>query len=398
MKISKFIIGLFILSTFAINAQSVDFSGQVRPRWEFNNKDFNSNTDGYTYTFLRTRVNAKYTPSENVSGFVQLQDSRIFGTEGGTMANTANVDIHQAFFTAKNLFGLPFALKAGRMEVKYGNERFLGAVGWSNTARSFDGAMIKYQSSKFSVDIFALQETEKLFKGDSLDQSVFGAYFNIPMGKASVQPFFVYQNESKTEQLGRSTVGLYTKGSMAGFFHEIEAAYQTGKFAGKDVSAYMFAANVGYKFDMKLNPSLSLGYEYLSGDDGKDANKYKVFNTLYATNHKFYGYMDYFINIPRDTYGLGLVDMHAKVGASFSKKVKGGVNFHVFNSAEDYTLVNGSTSNAFGNEIDITVKYLFDKYATFVAGFSMFSPGEIFKEKKSKDSASWGYLMAVINL
>ena len=40
--------------------------------------------------------------------------------------------------------------------------------------------------------------------------------------------------------------------------------------------------------------------------------KYNVFNTLYATNHKYYGFMDYFIDIPRHTYGLGLIDIHAK--------------------------------------------------------------------------------------
>lgn len=33
--------------------------------------------------------------------------------------------------------------------------------------------------------------------------------------------------------------------------------------------------------------------DYLSGDSG-DSDKYKAFNVLYGTHHKFYGAMDYF--------------------------------------------------------------------------------------------------------
>jgi len=64
---------------------------------------------------------------------------------------------------------------------------------------------------------------------------------------------------------------------------------------------------------MSMSPVLSAGVDYLSGDDGEDETKYKVFNTLYATNHKFYGFMDYFLNLPVHTYGKGLMDMHGKL-------------------------------------------------------------------------------------
>ena len=54
----------------------------------------------------------------------------------------------------------------------------------------------------------------------------------------------------------------------------------------------MFALNFKYSFKSPVKPAIGVGIDYLSGDDGQDADKYKVFNTLYATNHKYYGFMD----------------------------------------------------------------------------------------------------------
>ncbi len=78
----------------------------------------------------------------------------------------------------------------------------------------------------------------------------------------------------------------------------------------------MFALNIKYKFDSPVKPTIGVGIDYLSGDDGTD-DDYNVFNTLYATNHKYYGFMDYFINLPNDTYGKGLMDYTCK-GRNFS--------------------------------------------------------------------------------
>jgi len=61
-------------------------------------------------------------------------------------------------------------------------------------------------------------------------------------------------------------------------------------------------------------------------------------------------------------------------------------------------LADETTSTSFGSEIDLTVKHAYSKKVTFVGGFSMFTPGDIFKETKGEDSSSWAYLMAVVNL
>jgi hypothetical protein len=138
--------------------------------------------------------------------------------------------------------------------------------------------------------------------------------------------------------------------------------------------------------------------DIVSGDDNSGDNDYKSYTSLYGTGHKFFGYMDYFVNFPNDTYGLGVMDLIAKAGIAPLEKLKLALNFHIFNSMEDYTLTDGSNSKSFGTEIDFVATYKYNDNVTFEGGASYFSAGDIFKEKRGKDSSTWFYLMAVANL
>lgn len=60
---------------------------------------------------------------------------------------------------------------------------------------------------------------------------------------------------------------------------------------------------------------MTLWYDHLSGDDDPSDGTVRVFDTLFATNHKFYGLADYFLNIPVQTVGRGLQDLALKAWA-----------------------------------------------------------------------------------
>jgi hypothetical protein len=275
------------------------------------------------------------------------------------------------------------------MEVVYGPQRLIGAVGWSNVGRSFDGLIVTVETAKLDIDFFALKEIETGNDGDSLDLQVIGLYSNLNVITGyKIQPFFIAQVMFPLDALSRYTTGIYIKGSHGGFFHETEFAFQFGKVTDnntqKDISAMMGALNIGYKINARIKPVISGGVDYLSGDDKSDASKTKVFNTLYATNHKYYGFMDFFINIPLNTMELGLMDIHGKI--------------YFFKSAEDFTMIDGTKANEFGSEIDFNVVLDYNKYVIFETGFSYFSPGDIFKQIKGEHEAMWFYLMAVVSL
>ncbi len=390
-----------VFSGFAIAQDKVEVNAQIRPRTQLDAKDFNSNTAFYSYTELRSRLGVKYSPSKKLSGFIQLQDSRRYGTEASTLSDSRNLDLHQAYFKIKNFFGLPINIKAGRMELSYGAQRLIGAVGWHNVGRSFDGTVLTLVTKSLDIDFISARVNETGLVGDSLDQFLFSAYGNIKaISRLNLQPFVIAEKINRND-FQRFTVGLHVscKDKKKPFQHELDAAYQLGtQKTDQSISAFMVAANLGYTFNAKIKPMLGAGVAYLSGDDGKDASKYKVFNTLYATNHKFYGYMDYFLNIPKHTYGLGLMDIHAKASIIPFSKFKLALAYHMFNANADYTLLDGSTSTSFGSEIDLTLAYKYDSNVKFVGGFSFFAPGDIFKETKGEDSSMWSYVMAIVNL
>ena len=391
------------ISMISIAQQSVKFSAQIRPRLELDGRDFNSNTSFNNSTALRTRLGLSFSPTNDLTGFVQLQDTRFFGGETNTTADMKNVDLHQAYFKIENLFKLPIDIKAGRMEISYANERFMGAVNWSNIGRSFDGVLLTVKGEKFKADIFNLKEFEKFNFGDTLDQNIFGIYTDLLLVKNyKIQPFLFWQKSVPSKLLNRFTTGIYVKGDIGAFTHETEFAYQFGDITAsnrqQNVSAYMFAFNAGYTFDSPVKPVVGVGIEFISGDENLTDNNYKIFNTLYATNHKFYGYMDYFTDLPTHTYGLGLIDMIGKFGFVPLENFKATLMAHIFNTNADYKLKNGSTSRNFGAEFDLLLNYKYSDNVSLEGGASLFIPGDIFKEKKGTDNSTWFYLMTVVNL
>ncbi|MFA8341768.1 MAG: alginate export family protein [Rhodothermaceae bacterium] len=387
---------LVVLCSLTLAQTKVEVKAQIRPRLEVDGKDFNSDTDASTFTAMRTRLGVKFT-NGNIIGFIQAQDTRIWGTEPSTLSSTSNLDLHQAYVIIKGLGCGKWDVKIGRMEAAYGPQRLVGSVGWHNVGRSFDGAVLKLNGCKFSFDLFGYQEVENMAFGDNTDQYFAGFYGNWAVSKKyKIQPFVLWERAIQ-KTLSRFTTGLYVKGKAGALSHELEFAYQAGDNNGLDVSAMMAAANFNFTFKGKAKPTLSAGIDYLTGDDNPGDDEYKVFSTLYATNHKYYGFMDYFLNIPTHTMGLGLTDIHGKFSVMPSKKLALKAAFHVFSSTEDYTLNSGSTSNSFGSELDITCVYKYNKNLTVQGGFSFFNPGDIFEETKGKDNAYWAYLMTVVN-
>src|SRR6185369_15533707 len=58
-------------------------------------------------------------------------------------------------------------------------------------------------------------------------------------------------------------------------------------FAGHVAGGYTWA-------DCSSKPRLGLEYNYASGDHDSRDGRHETFDNLFPTNHKFYGYMDFF--------------------------------------------------------------------------------------------------------
>ncbi|MGK9476937.1 alginate export family protein [Melioribacter sp. OK-6-Me] len=399
----KKILSLLLALPIILNAQSIyklDF--QLRPRFEIDNKDFNSSTNPNTFTALRTRLGLKFNVSKDMSAYIQLQDSRIFGEEISTLSNSNNLDLHQAYFKINNFFDLPVDIKVGRMELKYGSERFLGPVDWHNVGRSFDGGVLTFKSSLLNADLIAVREFEKFNVGDSLDQNIYALMTDLFLFESyKIQPFVIWQRVNPTNYLDRATLGFYIAGNLKNFQHEIDFGFQTGSALvngrEQDLNAMTFSINTNYNFSHSLKPSLGFQLDYASGDDNPLDNEYKAYTSVYPTGHKFFGFMDYFVNLNNDTYNLGILDIAVKCSIQPIRALSIAFNYHIFRSVEDY-VYSGGTSNEFGSEADLTFNYKYNEYVDFQAGASLFNPSKIFERLRGNDLSSWYYLMATVNL
>ena len=401
MKLLKiFLCALILFLSDLSLAQNWTFNGQIRHRFEMDNKDFNSETKLNNFNLLRSRLGVTYQNNKNLSAFFQVQDSRTFGEEFSTLSDGSanNLDLHQGYFSIKNVFELPLDIKVGRFEAAYGGQRLIGAVGWHNIGRSFDGLIFKLKMEKGNIDFFSFNEVEKMQKSNIDDQNIFGAYGNFNVSESvNFQPYLIWQRRNPAKILNRQTIGFYSKGKITNLNYEAEFAYQIGKRNNLDVSALLAAFTLGYTFAEASKPSLGVGFDYLSGDDDFTDDKYKVFDTMYATNHKFYGFMDYFVDIPSHTNNAGITDIQAKGSLNPINKGNLSAVYHIFNTSKDLQ-IGSKMEKSLGSELDVTFNYKYDKNVAFTGGLSFFFPGELFKLTRGEDVSTWIYLMTVVSL
>lgn len=391
--------------------------GQVQLRGEVDARDFSNKTNPFSFTSLRTRLGAKKTFVNQVDFFVEFQDSRVLGQEKSTSASISNVDLYQGFIKLRKIFDLPLDIQAGRFGMMYGTERFFGMSNWSYTGRAFDGIRFTIDPEDFALDLFAITHTQTLsYVGNatpalypptaSRDHFIYGLRKNVKLDESNSLDILGYYEFDKefsktiddTVYLKRLTAASTYMGKFAEFALTAEAAYQLGKKNGKDISAFMVSIYGNYDF----NPlNIGLGADIYSGTKPTELKKDKSFETNYGTGHKFFGYMDYFVNIPANTKGLGINDFYLTSNLKFGEsKFSAQLNAHQFMSNQK----SSAGESSFGQEVDFILKYDFIKGTAVSWGSSIFLPGELMKtfwktpSMERNDPAFWTYLMVTANI
>jgi hypothetical protein len=207
------------------------------------------------------------------------------------------------------------------------------------------------------------------------------------------------ETESRGADLERVTIGTYDTGNFNAIDYDVEAAIQFGTRYNSStgerqrVSAFMLTGEIGHTFNVDYKSRVVFGYDYLSGGEPTDEN-YKAFNTLFATTHKFYGFMDYFVNIPVQTQDRGLQDLMVKFQVVPHSKLTVSADVHQFMLAKRMM-----GDRSYGREVDITALYRYHKVLCFTLGASLFMPDKLMRTrfKENNDPAFWAYLMTTAN-
>jgi hypothetical protein len=404
-------LGLLVVATPGAG-QELEIGGEIRPRFEVRDPVAGPGPgENVTQeqTSMRSRLSVETELADAVRVLVQLQDVRIWGAEEGTTdASAPGLDLHQGWIEVGDPTVEGLALRAGRQELAYGGERLIGALNWAQQARSFDGARLRFRRSEVTLDGIAT------WIGDSdagrPDETLHGVHGTLELGGIwdgyllfhSRDRLVGTANPRSEDASNTYTVGARWTSASGGVDWRVEAAYQAGEIRFliidpvawtdfRDVGAYLLAARVGTRPLEDL--TVTLWYDRLSGDDDPVDDEYRVFDTLFATNHKFYGHMDLFLNIPEHTAGRGLQDLALKAAYDLRPAHSVGADLHTFRVAA----AGGLETGHIGEELDLAYRWGYAPGVTLTGGLSVFLAGEAWSDPaglaNQDDDMVWGYVM-----
>lgn len=349
----------------------------------------------------------------NMSAFVLLQQALSWGTTGGNALTDAPIGLHQAWFEVAP--GEAVSVQVGRMELSYGDQKVLGAVGWDQIGRAWDGLKLKYTPAEaLKLDVFAAQYNEGsagttlanagTYSGGLFDDDAWLAGLYMTVGEAWLDPVLstvdVYvlgettlearepDADTSTDQRRRLTSGVRFHGDWGMWGGTAEAAYQTGSVCvpedavctnnSVDLNAWFFDTQ------LSLQPMKSLtvlvGFGQASGDDPDSADTNEAYNHLYPTAHAFLGLTD--IVGPRTNIRELRLGLRGKAG-----------QFSFYLMGHDFTRLEPEERRT-GTEIDTILTYKFSKQLNMQAGHGLFLPaqGATLDQTSPQGVAHWGFL------
>jgi hypothetical protein len=398
------------------------------------------------YFLQRIKPHIGFT-AEWFSAFVEGRSSGSTGDDRNPNAESDGVfDLHQAYITVGNHKEFPLSVKVGRQELIYGDERLIGASAWNNIGRVFDAARLRWQNQWFAADFFSgrvILPRENHFNMPNDYDWFSGVYASTKMVPKQVTEFYVLSRNTSPKSLqasgaagpnGPSARDIYTVGArmksnpgdLGPWDYTLELMGQFGHFndttaggpplADKSLEhlAYAFVAAGGYTWtDARWTPRLGLEYDYASGDSDPRDDKHETFENLFSTNHKFYGYMDFFslqnlhdvrlmssfkplprLTLLAEAHAFWLADTHDSLYTA------AGARRGTLDSNPGGYGINSGYSSFVGSELDAIATYAFSPQGTVELGYGRFFRGDYIKETLAalgSIDANWFYAQLNFN-
>ncbi len=413
-----------------LKGDEVTLKWGVESRYRFEYRDDFSLIDARyeddAVNLFRNRLNAdlKIKPKDSKSTyrvFAEAQAAQSFAENGLNKTNlfVNEIDLRQLFVEADKPFReIPVTIKAGRQELSYGDERFVGPLNWSNTARVFDAVKTVYSPySWLQLDAFFSQvvrnETKTADK-TMHDDNFYGLYAAYKKIKDHTIDSFLFIRNNRDESLvgekGGERGGLreYTfgnrlKGKKGSVDYGTEYALQFGRRAQDDIEAWAFHQDLGYTFSKQLwTPRVYTEYNHASGDRNPTDGVVSTFDNLFPTNHNKYGLID-FVSLKN------MNDIMLGTSVKPTGKFQMASEFHWFfldakespwfnASGSVFRSANANASIQLGEELDLYSTYAINKYLSALVGYSHFFAGPFAQDTGGDDGANFLYTQIALKL
>ncbi len=393
-------------------------TGELRPRTEFRNgfkKPKNEGADPAFFIEQRSRIYMDYS-LDKVSLNITLQDVRMWGSTDQIYKSDPTLqNVYEAW--AKYAFSEVYSVKVGRQALDYDNARFMGNLDWAQQGRSHDAFLFSKKHADRNCElnlVFAYNqripfepgklEGNEYFGVNNYKTMIFG-HWQRKFENGGVSVLFHNdgrQVQADTTMAHRQTYGVLGNYNLGDVKLDGELYYQGGK-NGNDVkvSGFLFALHGTLSTDVT---PITLGFEYLSGT-ARGENNDKSFNPLYGTNHKFYGFMDYFyVGNYHGQAGSertsGLIDVHLKTNFKLGEKSSLGANLHYFASPvkiyEGLGTAGDTYGSTLGTEVDLVYTLNLAQNVKFNLGYSQMFGTETMEAIKGGDKSAfnnWAWAM-----
>ena len=399
------------------NKVTVDF--QLRTRGEYRNGQGGLHSeDVRPGTFINDRARLGIAWENNgLSAKLSAQQTGTWGNGAQQTDSKKGLNVNEAW--AKMKFGADGAgfIQLGRQALSYDDQRLLGGLDWAVTGRSFDAVKVGFENKTNALHaIFSYNQDSEHKAGETTSS---GNHYSGVAGPQHMEALWYHINaapsfgasllfmntgiqadkadadgnitEHRTNNM--QTFGTYINGKAKAFAYDFSAYYQMGKKTkDTNISAFMVSANAKYKINEAF--TVGVGDDYLSGSDGT-GDKYKTFNNLYGTHHKFYGTMDILNTTPTQ----GLNDLNANVAYKASKKVDMTLAYHYFAAPNAIKVADGD-QKTLGSEVDLQLNWKIRQFVTLQAGYSVFFATQAMQNIKGGNKncwQDWGWVSLNIN-
>lgn len=365
---------------------------------------------------MRNRLHVDFKPNEYFGAFVEVMDSREFGSDLITRAPANNLfqddfDLFLAYIDVKNIGDSPVSVRIGRQILAFGKQRLIGHLLWVNTGRAFDAAKVTVNLEDFGgkLDFFFAEPVNRTYGefNDFLDNDnqVFGVYsvFDQLEYVGFFEPYIIHKHNDNAD-IDITSFGLRTGNKYdSGWDWEFEGVGQIGDRGPLDHASFAIHGEAGYTFaDTMWTPRVALGYDFSPGDDDPTDGDNETFDNLFPTNHIHYGQMDLFSW--RNSHQFE-IDLSAKPTDQINLMAE--AHFVFLDETTDawYNAGGGTIRRAaagtdpdsyVGTEIDLRANYKPSDWFTVEVGYSHFFAGDYVSDTGQDDDADWGYLMTTI--
>ena len=422
-----------------------DIGGELRLRYEskdsagpFPSSDFiaNGKVNSNDELTERLRLHLGYSATPWLKAYVQGRSSFQQGDEHHLSPDSDRADIQQAYLQIGDAQQFPLLATLGRQELIYGDQHIVGNGDWSNTARSFDAAKLRYESADFRLDAFAgrvVVPYDNHFNVSNDYDTLYGLYgstktliqwqetqlYFLSRDAKSKAPNATAPGMPGTPTTARNIQTMGTRwtslpGALAGWDYSLEAALQFGNIVQANVRrnqrAYALFASSGYTFtDTWGSPRLGAGYDFGSGDNNANDGKNQTFDNLFGTNHRFYGSMDLFcernMQIPRLCASIKPVKQ-LSLSTEYLMFWLANTNDSLYPESGSSRNENGygqhpNFSSYVGSELDFLATYSINPACELQLGAGHFFAGEYIKQSVNSvpanggsSDANWCYLQA----